>query len=64
MEDFFEWMKQNKEWLFGGLGVAAISFFIKNLFTKDSSKNSLKAFFNIKSNVTQINIENKGNEKQ
>ena len=37
---------------------------LKFLFSKKSVRNYLKAIFNYKSNVTQVNIENKDNEEK
>lgn len=60
MEDFVDWIIQNKEWVFSGIGVFVLGLFLSN----KNVRNSLKAMFNIKSNITQINIENKDNEKE
>lgn len=60
MMDVIEWIIQNKEWLFGGVGVAIIGF----ILSKNSARNYLNALFNYKSNVTQINIEQKEDEKK
>lgn len=60
MEKFFDWVIQNKEWVFSGAGVAIISLFI----SRKGARNYLKAMFNYKSEVTQINIEHKDNEKK
>lgn len=62
MDVILEWIHKNKEWLFSGIGVAVLCGFLKIIFSKESVKNYLKAMFNYKSNVTQINIENKDNE--
>lgn len=60
MEEILEWIIQNKEWVFSGLGVFVLGLFL----SKKNVRNSLKAMFNIKSNITQINLENKDNEKE
>lgn len=60
MMDVIEWIIQNKEWLFGGVGVAIIGF----ILSKNSARNYLTALFNYKSNITQINIEQKEDEKK
>ncbi len=59
-----EWIIENKEWVFSGVGVAIIGCVLKFLFSKKSVRNYLKAMFNYKSNVTQVNIENKENEEK
>ena len=60
MEDIIDWIIQNKEWVFSGIGVFVFGLFL----SKKNVRNSLKAMFNFKSNITQINIENKDNEKE
>lgn len=60
MEEIIEWIIQNKEWVFSGIGVFVLGLFL----SKKNVRNSLKAMFNIKSNITQINLENKDNEKE
>ena len=60
MEEIIDWIIQNKEWVFSGIGVFVLGLLLSN----KSTRNSLKAMFNIKSNVTQFNIENKDNEKE
>lgn len=55
-----EWIVQNKEWVFSGFGVTIIVF----LFSSKGARNYLKAKFNYKSNITQINIEKKDDEKE
>lgn len=60
MEEIIDWIIQNKEWVFSSIGVSVLSLFL----SKKNVRNSLKAMFNIKSNITQINIENKDNEKE
>ena len=55
-----DWTIQNKEWVFSGIGVAIISL----LLSRKGSRNYLKAMFNIKSEVTQINFEYKDDEKK
>lgn len=64
MKESLEWIIENKEWVFSGIGVAIIFYILNLVFSKESVKNSLKAFFNFKSTVTQINIENKEDEKK
>ncbi len=61
MEELFDWIVQNKEWVFSGIGVFIIGGIF---FSKKSARNYIKAMFNIKSNVIQINIENKDNEEE
>ena len=60
MEEIIDWIIQNKEWVFSGIGVFVLGLFL----SKKNVRNSLKAMFNIKSNITQINIENKDNEEE
>ena len=64
MKDFIDWVIENKEWVFSGIGVAIITLILGFLFKKESVRNNLKAMFNFKSNITQINIENKEAEKE
>lgn len=58
MKEVFDWIIENKEWIFSGAGVAIISLFL----SRKGARNYLKAMFNYKSNVTQINIEQKDDE--
>lgn len=60
MKEVFEWINQNKEWVFSGAGVAIIGF----VFSRQSARNYLKAMLNYKSKITQINIEHKENENK
>ena len=60
MEEIIDWIIRNKEWVFSGIGVFVLGLFL----SKKNVRNSLKAMFNIKSNITQINIENKDNEEE
>ena len=46
--------------MFSGIGVFVLSLFL----SKKNVRNSLKAMFNFKSNITQINIDNKTDEKE
>lgn len=55
-----DFITNNYEWLFGGIGVAVISFFLNNLF-KENSKSTSKATAN-NSNSFVIN-NNLGNSK-
>ena len=55
-----DWIIQNKEWVFSGFGVAIIVF----LFSNKGARNYIKAMFNCKSSITQINIEHKDDEKK
>jgi hypothetical protein len=55
-----DWIIQNKEWVFSGAGVAIISL----IFSRKDARNYIKAMFNYKSNVTQINIEHRDGEKK
>lgn len=64
MNDVIDWIIQNKEWVFSGIGVAIITLMLGFLYKKKSVRNYLKAMFNFKSNITQINIENKEDEKE
>lgn len=64
MEKILEWLYENKEWIFSGIGVAIIGYILNLVFSKENVRNSLKAFFNFKSTITQINIENKEDEKK
>lgn len=64
MKDFIDWVILNKEWVFSGIGVAIITLILGFLFKKESVRNNLMAMFNFKSNITQINIENKEDEKE
>ena len=64
MEEIIDWIIRNKEWVFSGIGVAILTLIIGFLFKKESVRNSLKAMFNFKSNINQINIENKDNEEK
>lgn len=57
--EVIKWIIQNKEWIFSGIGVAILVF----LFSNKGARNYLKAMFNYKSEVTQINIEHKDDEK-
>ena len=60
MNAVIEWICQNKEWVFSGIGVFILGLFL----SKKEARNYLKAKFNYKSNVTQINIERKEDEKE
>lgn len=60
MEEIIDRIIQNKEWVFSGIGVFVLSLFL----SKKNVRNSLKAMFNFKSNITQINIDNKNDEKE
>ena len=60
MEEILDWIIKNKEWVFSGIGVFILGLFL----SKKNVRNYLKAMFNIKSNITQINIENKGDEEE
>ena len=60
MEEIIDWIIQNKEWIFSGIGVFILGLFL----SKKNVRNSFKAMFNFKSNITQINIENKDNEEK
>lgn len=64
MEKILEWLYENKEWIFSGIGVAIIGYILNLVFSKENVRNSLKAFFNFKSTITQINVENKEDEKK
>lgn len=64
MDEIIDWIVQNKEWVFSGIGVAIITLILGFLFKKGSVRNYLKAMFNFKSNITQINIENMEDEKK
>lgn len=64
MNDVIDWIIQNKEWVFSGIGVAIITLMLGFLYKKKSVRNCLKAMFNFKSNITQLNIENKEDEKE
>lgn len=58
--EVIDWTIQNREWVFSGIGVAIISL----VLSRKDARNYLKAMFNYKSNVTQINIEHKDNDKE
>ena len=60
MKDVLEWIIKNKEWIFSGAGLAIISF----IFSKEGTRNYIKALFNYKSTITQISSEHKENEKK
>lgn len=60
MMDVIEWIIQNKEWVFSGFGVAIIGF----ILSRKNARNYLNALFNYKSDITQINIEHKEDEKK
>lgn len=60
MNEIIEYVVKNKEWVFSGMGVAVIGYFLK----KKSVRNYLKAFLNINTSVTQINIDKKENEEE
>ena len=53
MKEMIGWIVENKEWVFSGIGVFVLSL----LLYKKEARNYLKAMFNYKSKVTQINIE-------
>lgn len=59
MNEVIDWIIRNKEWFFSGIGVAIIVFF----FSSKGARNYIKAMFNYKSSITQINIEHKDDEK-
>lgn len=40
MLQFIEYLKENKEWLFGGVGITAISFIVKKVFFKKQTTES------------------------
>ena len=58
--EVIDWTIQNREWVFSGIGAAIISL----VLSRKDARNYLKAMFNYKSNVTQINIEHKDNDKE
>ena len=60
INEVIDWTIQNKEWVFSGVGVATISF----VLSRKGAKNYIKAMLNYKSNITQINIEHKDNDKE
>ena len=60
INEVIDWTIQNKEWVFSGIGVAIISL----VLSRNGARNCIKAMFNYKSNITQINIEHKDNDKE
>lgn len=60
IKEVIGWIIQNKEWVFSGVGVAIISL----VLSRKGARNYIKAMFNYKSSVTQINIEHKDDEKK
>ena len=60
MKEIIDLIIQNMEWIFSGIGVFVLGLFV----AKKNVRNYLKAMFNFKSNITQINIENKDNEEE
>lgn len=60
IKEVINWTIQNKEWVFSGIGVAIISL----ILSRKGALNYIKAMFNYKSNITQINIEHKDNDKE
>lgn len=60
MKAIIDLIIQNMEWIFSGIGVFVLGLFV----AKKNVRNYLKAMFNFKSNITQINIENKDNEEE
>ena len=36
MEQIIDWIIENKEWLFSGLGITIIAFVVKKLFTQNN----------------------------
>ena len=60
MKEVIDWIIQNKEWVFSGAGVAIISL----VLSRKGARNYIKAIFNYKSSVIQINIERKDDEKE
>ncbi len=60
MKEMIGWIVENKEWVFSGIGVFVLSL----LLYKKEARNYLKAMFNYKSKVTQINIERKEDDEK
>lgn len=60
INEVINWTIQNKEWVFSGIGVAVIGL----VLSRKGARNYIKAMFNYKSNITQINIEHKDNDKE
>ena len=60
MKEMIGWIVENKEWVFSGIGVFVLGLFL----SKKEARNYLKAMFNYKSNVTQINIERKEDDEK
>lgn len=52
-----EWLWDNKEWIFSGIGFTIISFIGRFLFKKRKSNtgNHQSSSFNIGSHITQVN---------
>ena len=60
MKEMIGWIVENIEWVFSGIGVFVLSL----LLYKKEARNYLKAMFNYKSKVTQINIERKEDDEK
>ena len=60
MKEMIGWIVENIEWVFSGIGVFVLSL----LLYKKVARNYLKAMFNYKSKVTQINIERKEDDEK
>lgn len=60
LDQAIDWIIQNKEWIFSGAGVSILTL----ILSSKGARNYIKAMFNYKSNITQINIEHKDDEKK
>ena len=57
IDNVVEWVCDNKEWIFSGIGLTIISFIARFLFKKRKSNtgNHQSSSFNIGSHITQVN---------
>ena len=60
MKEMIGWIVENKEWIFSGIGIFVLGLFLSN----KAARNYLKAMFNYKSKVTQINIERQKDDEK
>lgn len=57
IDNVVEWVCDNEEWIFSGIGLTIISFIVRFLFKKKKSNtgNHQSSSFNIESHITQVN---------
>lgn len=57
IDKVLEWLWDNKEWIFSGIGFTVVSFIARFLFKKRkcNTGNHQSSSFNIGSHITQVN---------